>query len=119
MEEFVAVHKDEDSISVCFYIERDKPMEIGGRMQEINEEAYMNGYNWGAFWDYYLEKNEPDIFDALESDPEAGMYCAYFDLTEENERLAERFAEIIQRMLREPEELYRILREEGDEIEWD
>ena len=37
-------------------------------MNEINEEAYMNGYNWDAFFNYYLEENAPDILESLESD---------------------------------------------------
>ena len=64
-------------------------------MNEINEEAYMNGYNWDAFFNYYLEENAPDILESMESDPEAGSYAAYFEDTAENEQKAKRFADII------------------------
>ena len=57
-------------------------------MNEINEEAYMNGYNWDAFFNYYLEENAPDILESMESDPEAGSYAAYFEDTAENEQKA-------------------------------
>jgi len=40
-------------------------------------------------------------------------------LTEENEKKAERFAEIIVSLIENEDELYRIVRENGDEIEWD
>jgi len=40
-------------------------------------------------------------------------------LTEENEKKAERSAEIIVSLIENEDELYRIVRENGDEIEWD
>ena len=119
MEEYVKVIKSEDTISVCFYIEHTKPFELGEKMQEINEEAYMNGYNWEAFWNYYLEKYKSDLYQDLETDSEAGMYCAYYELTKEGEEKAIQFANLIATMVEEEEEIYRILREESDDIEWD
>ena len=50
---------------------------------------------------------------------EADAYFANYELTEENEKKAERFAEIIISLIENEEELYRIVRENGDEIEWD
>lgn len=88
-------------------------------MNEINEEAYMNGYNWDAFFNYYLAKNAPDILENMESDPEAGSYAAYFEDTRENEERAKRFADIIISLIENEEDIYKILREKGDEIEWD
>ena len=79
----------------------------------------MNANNWEAFFSYYLKKNAPDLLDGMESDPEAGMYAAYYDLTPENEQKAERFAELITSLVENEEELYRIVQEEGGEIEWD
>jgi hypothetical protein len=112
------VESDEE-ISVCFYIEHDKPFHIGEKMTEINEEAYMNGYNWEAFFNYYLSKYEPEIIDEMETDPEAGMYVAYYDLNPKNMAKAERFIKLIKHLMDNEEELYRIVREEADEIEWD
>jgi uncharacterized protein YfeS len=108
-----------NQISVCFSNEQDKPFAIGEKMNAINEDAYMNGYNWDAFFNYYLSKYAPDVFEGLESDPEAGSYVAYYPLTPENEAKAQRFAEIIIELIEHEAELYRIVREEGDQIEWD
>jgi tetratricopeptide (TPR) repeat protein len=116
---YTAVIKHKDSISVCFYIEQDKPFAVGEKMNAINEEAYMNGYNWEAFFKYYLPKYAPDIAEDMETDPEAGMYAAYYTLTPENEAKAEKFNAIIIALVENEEELYRIVREEGGEIEWD
>lgn len=119
MADYVAISKYADSISVCLYNEDDKLLAIGNKMNEINEEAYMNGYNWEAFFNYYLEKYAPDVLEGMDTDPEAGMYAAYYELTPENEGRAEKFVEIIRSLVENEEELYRIVREEGDEIEWD
>ncbi|MFT3950928.1 MAG: Imm51 family immunity protein [Oscillospiraceae bacterium] len=119
MEGYVIVDRVEEQIQVCFYIENDKPFSIGEKMGEINEDAYMNGYNWEAFFNYYLAKNAPDVLDGMDSDPEAGLYAAYYDYTPENEAKAEKFASIITSLIENPDELFRIIRDEGDEIEWD
>lgn len=119
MTDYVRLNKDDDAIGVWFECESDKPFTIGEKMCEINESAYMNGYNWDAFFNYYLGKNAPDILDGLDSDPEAGSYAAYYEVTEENEEKAKRFVEIIVSLIENEEELYRIVRDFGDEIEWD
>ena len=116
---YVAMEKNEGSISVCFYIENDKPFIIGKKMHKINENAYMNGYNWEAFLNYYLSKNAPEVMVGMDTDPEAGMYVAYYSLTSENEARAEKFEELIHSLIENEDELFRILREEGQNIEWD
>ena len=57
--------------------------------------------------------------EGLDSDPEAGSYVAFFPLTEENEKKAESFVELIISLIENEDELYRIVREKGNEIEWD
>ena len=104
---------------VCFYIENPKVMAVAEKMEELCQDAYMNGYNWEAFLSHYLKKNAPDLLEGMEPDPEAGMYAAYYSLTPENEQKAERFAELIISLIENEEELYRIVQEEGEEIEWD
>lgn len=71
------------------YVKIDKPFSIGERMAEINKNAYMNGYNWDAFFNYYLSKHAPDLWKGMDSDPEAGSYAAFYTLTRENEQKAE------------------------------
>lgn len=55
----------------------------------------------------------------LESDPEAGSYVAYYDRNAENETKAQQLAELIVYLVENEEELYRLVREEGDQIQWD
>ena len=116
---YVAIIETDKHISISFYVENKEILTIGEKMNEINEEAYMNGYNWEAFFNYYLAKNAPDVLDGMESDPEAGMYSAYYKKTPENKLKAEKFMKIICSLVDGEEELYRVVKEEGDEIEWD
>ncbi len=113
------INKEYNSISVLFENEIDKVLTIGQKIEEIDNKAYMNGYNWDVLFNYYLAKNYPDILVGLESDPEAGCYIASYKLNEENEVRADKFIEIIKSLIENEEELYRIVREEGNNIEWD
>lgn len=119
MPDYVKIEKYDDRFAVWFYNENDKPLEIGEKLYAINEDAYMNGYNWDALFNYYLAQKAPDILAELDSDPEAGSYVAFLELTPENEARAKRFADIIIALIENEEELYRLVREEGDQIEWD
>lgn len=107
-----------ETTMVCFYNEQDKPFAIGEKINKINQQAYMNGYNWEAFFNYYLSKHAPDILEGLQPDPEAGMYAAYYKPTLESEVKAHKFARIIRSLIENEEKVYRIIREEGAQIAW-
>ena len=119
MQEYIKIFMEEDRITIWFSIDDDKVLAIGEKMCNINEDAYMNGYNWEAFFKYYLAKNEATLLEGLDSDPEAGTYVAYYDVSSDNEKKAQRFKEVIVSLIENEEELYRIVKEEGDSIEWD
>ena len=119
--DYVKVIKIEESnmLSVCFYIESDNVMAIGDKMNALNECAYMNGYNWEAFLNYYLSKNNSALLEGLNCDPEAGMYAANYALTESNEKKAGQFAKIIEDLVENEDKIYQVVKEFGEEIEWD
>lgn len=119
MSDYAQTMNFEKYTEVCFYIEDPKVIEIGDKMKALCEDAYMNGYNWEALFRYYLEQNDPDILTDMKTDPEAGMYVAYWPLTEENEARAKRFEDIIRALAEDEEALCRLVREHGGEIEWD
>lgn len=119
MSEFLDITFDEENISLVFYIENKNIMEIGDKIEKINPYAFMNGYNWEAFFNYYLEKQSPDILEDMDSDPEAGTYVVYYENTPENRVKVNKFAEIIEYLIENPDDIYEIVREHGDEIEWD
>ena len=119
MADYVKVFNIENIVDICFYIDQDKILAIGEKMNEICEDAYMNGYNWEALLNYYLKNNAPELLEGLETDPEAGMYAAFYELSPENEKKAEKFAGLITHLVENEEELYSLVRDHGDEIEWD
>lgn len=119
MKDYVKVFSTEDYSEVCLYNDDPKIIGTGEKMNEINEDAYMNGYNWEAFLNCYLAKKEPALLEGMKTDPEAGMYVAYYDFSPENEQKAKRLGEIIVSLIENEEELFQFLRDNGDEIEWD
>ena len=119
MADYVKTFTTDKYVEVCFYIENENILAVGVKMNEVDENAYMNGYNWEAFFNCYLDKKVPELMEGMKTDPEAGMYVAYYDISKENEAKAERFADIIISLVENEEELYSFLRENGEEIEWD
>lgn len=117
--EYVKILKYGKIINVSFFIEQDKPFNVGEKMNEISKKAYMNGYNWEAFFNYYLEKNYPEVLKGVEFDPEAGMFTAYYDNTPENLTKAEKLKEVIIDLIENEEKLYEFIRNEASSIEWD
>lgn len=105
-------------INVLLEVEHDKVLELGDRLGEINEAAYMNGYNWDALIRHYLKNNAPDILEAMDTDPEAGLYDAYFKESDANRDKAKRLADMLTSLIDNEQELCRIVREEGDKISW-
>ena len=120
MSDLVKMNVDDESISILFDVGEPKIMGIGTKMNEICDEAYMNGYNWEAFFNCYLSKNNPEILDIIESDPEADMYCVYFeDVNEETTALAEEFKGIIEELFENEDGIYSFLEDNAEDIEWD
>lgn len=119
MKDYTAIIKTEKYVEVCFYIEDKAVMALGERLNGLREEAYMNGYNWEAFFNCYLAQNAQELLEGMKTDPEAGMYVAYYDLTPENEAKADKFNELIHKLVEEPELLYDFMREHAWDVEWD
>ncbi len=108
-----------DYVSIYLDIEAPDIAAIGSRMQEINGEAYMNGYNWDAFIDRYLAIKHPEMRPDLERDPEAGTYVGLYENNAAGNKKADRLVEILNHLMANPEEIYAFLHEEGDGVEWD
>ena len=119
MKDYVKLFKLENSVEVCLYAEDERLLALMEKMQAACPDAYMNGYNWEAFFNYYLKKHEPDILEGIKTDPEAGMYVAYWPLSPENEARAEKFLGLIRSLIENEAGLCRIVQENGGEIEWD
>ena len=119
MSDYLHLSQYDSWISLSLDAGNSQVFAIGEKMESACPEAYMNGYNWDAFFRYYLEKNDPDILEDMDSDPEADTYEVHWPLSPENEARAKRFEEIVRALLENEAELCRIVRDEGDEIEWD
>ena len=119
MNDYLKIDFYDNNMDLTFFITNEKVFKIGEKINEINEDAYMNGYNWEALFNYYLEKYDPAIFEQIETDCEAGIYVAYFELTENNKKIVNKFASIIENFIENEEKLYNFIIEEGINIDWD
>lgn len=119
MKDYVSTAKYKDTVSVYFDVEAEKPFALGERLNAVCDMAYMNGYNWAALLDWHLAQTDPELLEGLEADPEAGSYVALYPLSPENEVKAEKLAALIRALVEGEDELLRMVREHGDDIEWD
>ena len=120
MAEYAKLIISEDYISVSFDAGTEDIQALGSKMNEICDAAYMNGYNWDAFFNCYLGQNAPEILDIIESDPEADMYSVYIeDINSETKALAEQLVEIIDDLLNDEEKILSFVKANADDIEWD
>ncbi len=117
MSNFATKHEDDGQISVYFNIEADQVMAVGEKMESINEQAYMNGYNWEAFLNHYLQTNLPELLVGLDTDSEAGTYVAFYDKAQASK--ADKLVNVINGLIQSPDKIYSYLEKNGDDIEWD
>lgn len=119
MDDYVSVFRYKDNVGISFDVEAEKPFRVGEQMNAAHEMAYMNGYNWAALLEWHLGQTDPELLEGLEHDPEAGSYAGYYRLTPENEAKAVKVVELIRALVENEEEACRLVREHGDDIEWD
>ena len=119
MHEYVKKMNLDKYTEVVFDIECERIIAIAEKMQALDENVYRNGYNWESFLNCYLAKMSPDLLEGMQTDPEAGMYVAYYDLSPANELKAAKFAEVICDLVENEKKIYSFLREHGAEIAWD
>jgi len=107
------------SISVCVYNENEGIFQLGERLNERFEEAYMNGYNWDALIRFYVGKVDPDLMKDVETDPEAGMFSAYMPHTADNLEKMRRFESHIRKLVSDEAALFKFIDENIEAIQWD
>jgi hypothetical protein len=115
----VVTKKDFGSISVGLDIKHEKVAAIGKKMNEINEQADMSGYNWEAVLNYYFDENHPAIAAGMGSDANAGKYVAYYKLNLQNEKKAEQLVAILENLIENESLLYDIVKNNADDIDWE
>ena len=107
------------SILVCVHIENDEIFQLGERINAKYEEAYMNGYNWDAVIRFYVAKVDPQLSGEIATDPEAGMFSANMVFSPENLEKMKRFEAHVRKLLSDEVELFTLIEENRDQIEWD
>jgi len=121
MKEYIKLSSDKKfgSVSVRFYISQEPVLTIGKKMNELNEQAVMTGHNWEAFLNFYLDTNHPDVSAGMGSDPDNKNYTAYYKLTPDNEKKAEKLTQILEDLIDNESVIYETIKNHADEIDWD
>ena len=133
MADYIAklITENPKSISVCFFIEQNIIIEMGKKIKKTVSNnlgkfiirlfpnvALMNGYDWEGFLNYYLQKNYPEILLNMETDPEAGMYVAYYTFSDENEEKANKLIKIVTEIIENESKFLNAIKEDGKLIKW-
>ncbi|MEP6929843.1 MAG: Imm51 family immunity protein [Flavobacterium sp.] len=125
------VTENPKTISVCFYTQQNDVIEMGKKIKKTVSNSFgkfiirllpnlakMNGYDWEGFINYYLQKNHPEVLQNMETDPEAGMYVAYFTFSVENEKRADSLIEIITDLMENESKFLETIEKDGRLIKW-
>ena len=120
MKDYIKLIKNEKegSISVRFDIKTDKIAALGDKINAVNGGVAMNGSGWEALLEWYLDEYYPAVSAGMGSNSAAGMYKAYYKLTPANEKKAEQLAEVLSEVVENDGKLLDILKERGEEIDW-
>lgn len=109
----------DDKLVLTLAVTHEKCMKIGDHINEIHEAAYMNGYNWETLFLYYLKKHHPALLVGVGTESEAEEFVLYAPNIEGFQGNFREMEKIFTDLLESPDQLYRVVSQEGDEIEWD
>jgi hypothetical protein len=83
-----------NSISICFNVGHEKPMQIGKIINKNDEEEGMNGYDWQEY--IFNKVTDKDIFIGMETDTESGEVIIRYELNDENKARASKLVTLIE-----------------------
>ncbi|WBW96224.1 Imm51 family immunity protein [Oceanirhabdus sp. W0125-5] len=118
MSNYFNIVKQEDSVSDVFNIEEDKVFHIVHKINQIKEEAYMNGYNREELLNYYLEEKFANLLDEMDVDSEVSTYVEYYPLTKAKIEKSKNAVSLITEFIENQEKLYEFVLENNYEIVW-
>ncbi len=119
MNEYITITKQQDSISLTLNVEDCVIIELGEKINDICDEAYMNGYNWEVLINYYIENNCNNLLDGMHFDSEAGSFVIYYENTKENELKINEIRDTINFFVQNQDDLIAFVKENESEIPWD
>lgn len=111
---------EDDLITLHVYCENDELFQLGQRINERFENAYMNGYNWEVLIDYDVKRIEPTLLSAIVPDPEAGLYAADMrGCNPANLQTMKRFEAHVRALLKDEQTVTSFIEKHYKDIEWD
>lgn len=119
MSDYIEMGRTETDVTVDFYMTNDRVMALMEKLVAVDPDILMSSHDWETLWMYCIKKKDPDILTGMKSVLDMTGFTAIWPLSPENEDRAGRFAALLRSMTEEEEELCRVVREEGGEIEWE
>ncbi|MCW3128017.1 MAG: hypothetical protein JWO03_3675 [Bacteroidetes bacterium] len=115
----IVKNEKEGSISVVLDIKDEKITALGAKLQAVNGGVLMNGSAWEALLEWYLDEFYPAVSGGMGTNSSAGSYKAYYKLAPVNEKKATQLVEILHDLIENESKLYDLIKERGEEIDWD
>ena len=121
MKEYIQLNKNEKegSLSVVLDIKNEKIAVLSAKLQTVNGGVTMNGGGWEALLEWYLDEFHPMVSGGMGSSSSSGTYKAYYKLAPVNEKKATQLVEVLTDLIEDDNKLYELIKERGEEIDWD
>ncbi len=103
--------------SIIFDLTDSNLMRISSKIEEIEPDVYMNGYNWEKLIQAMLSDCAPELLNGLEFDSDANTFIAYYGSNKLNNFL--QLQAILAKWLEAPEELYQFVKKNGSVLDWE
>ncbi|WP_232088955.1 Imm51 family immunity protein [Streptococcus suis] len=103
--------------SIIFDLTDSNLMRISSKIEEIEPDVYMNGYNWEKLIQAMLSDCSPELLNGLEFDSDANTFIAYYGSNKLNNFL--QLQAILAKWLEAPEELYQFVKKNGSVLDWE
>ncbi len=116
---FLSYFNNGSDSGVCLSVEDDSVFALGERVNEIEDMAYMNGYNWEVLIRFYLAKEYPVLLEGLECDSEAGLFVGYYSDGVSGKEKADKLYGVLEAFVGDEQVVCGFVERYGKEIEWE
>jgi hypothetical protein len=107
--DYLVLNTSGPNIQLDFDTTGDIVYTIGDHLEQIEETAYMTGFNWAHLIDYFIDERIPEIRTEINITARSGGFTATWANTPENQTHAQHLAQLITELITQPEQLYQTL----------
>lgn len=116
-QDYLDFYEHNGDVVLTINVDSDYLIKIGKEIEELCNEAYMNGYNWEVFIYFYIFKRSEELLNGLQFDSEAAMFVAIYE--KKQKKSAKKLYELFSMLLENPKEIHDFLKQYCNEIKWE